>query len=158
MSHTITLHCKPYVKAYLENKYAVNGIVKLPRRSMLLDVFKNTLEKTYHPSSNYNKKEYPCTIEIQIRVNDLSQHGISIKPAQQTHFNKIIEAKIKQELFIIYTMLRFQGQKPMVALATAQKQLGFEESVFSVESINIAIYRQKKDMYKITNFHPILNL
>lgn len=155
---TITLHCKSYVKAYLENNYAKNGIVRLPRRSMLVDLFKNTLEKKYHPSSDYNKKEYPKQVEISIRINDLSQHGNSIKPSQQTHFNKIIEAKIKQELFVIYTMLRFQGHKPKQALLLTQKQLNFDEQTFSSENLSMVIYRLKNDMYSTTNFENILNL
>ena len=155
---TVTLHCKKYVKAYLENKYAKDGVVKLDRRTLLHDLFLNAVGKKYHPTSDFNKKLYDAEVEISIRHNDLSQHGVSLKPSNQHHFNKIIEEKIKNEMFITITCCRFQGMPPGQAYYHTQRAFGFTDETFPLDSFKTVFYRMKEELHRITGVESILKL
>jgi hypothetical protein len=155
---TVSVHVKPYVKAYLLRNYAKDGIVRFERKTKLHQSFLNVLNKHYHPTSEYNKKTYPEKVEVAIRYNDLFQHGISLSISQQHHFNGIIEEKIKNQMFILISACRFQGMLRKEAVYYVQKMMGFNETTYPADSINMAYDRQKKELFNITKFNSVLKL
>lgn len=146
------MYCKEYVAHYLRRVYPYHKFeefVQFPPSSIVRHTFLNTLEKKFHPSSDYNVKVFPAKVQIVIRVNDLSQYGVSVKPALHYHINSVFEEKIKNELFFIITKMRDEvnGLSLRDAILAYQKMYNFKEETFSYEAIAQSYQRCKPKIF-----------
>lgn len=149
MKPTVTLHCKPYTAHYLKLKYGAGGsIIDLPKKSNLKKLFLSVLTKNFHPSAEFNKEVYSSCVDIKIRVNDLSQHGICLSPGFQHFINGIFEEKIKNELGFYIHAQRQMGLKWKEAIYAYQYSHQFTEEVFSYSAIERSYERYLEDAKK----------
>jgi hypothetical protein len=123
--------------------------IKLRRRSPWHHTLLACLGKKFHPSGDYDLKQYPCSIEIQLHGHDLTHHGKVIQPQVHRHLNNVIEEEIKNALFLYIHAHYLKGMSIAKATMVFQAQLGYTEDIFSRDAISKAYFRRKTELENI---------
>lgn len=123
--------------------------LKLPRSSSFKKVFLACLEKKFHDSREYDLEKYPAAVEIKMHINDTVQFGVGIQLQFQYLINRLVEADIKNEMFVYIHAHVTKGVVVDKAVLLYQVENGFKEEEFSQDAIRRAYYRRLEFYNKI---------
>ena len=139
---TVQIHCKPYVKRFLEINFG--DPVILSSNPHLHRFFRNCLKK---PSKRYeNRYQAPPSIhsecvEIKIQEDDFYRYGWCLSKTDQVKFGKEIEGLAKVLMRnMVGLQLALKGQIN-ISIHHFQNHFEFPEDIWSYETI-------KKDFYR----------
>lgn len=144
MSVTVTLPVKPLTKIWLVKNFG--NPVRFPRRSNAREIFLSCLEKKFHPKRDYDQESFSETIEVVINCNDVSEHGISLRPAVQYFINRHFENQINNQILIFVFSKRQLGKTIASAVEEYQRAMNFTEEILSKQAILDRYKRKVKEL------------
>lgn len=134
----ITLHCRPYIKHWLEMKYG--NPVKIPAKTNFSQRLKCCLMKQFHPSRDYGKKIFPETVEMTI-TGDPIELGHTIPPTLTNFVNSVIREDIEMEIYHFVNGAKRNGHSQNEAFLLYQTKYAFTEDTFSIDAIRQIYFR-----------------
>lgn len=147
MNPTVTFYCKRYTAYWLTHLFG--SPVRFPHKSMAKRIFLTSLEKKYHPSREYDLRQYPEAVEVAMNINDHTIHGQSISLQFQHHINRTFEDDIKLHMHSFVFAHVKKGMSIPKAIRLFRAEFGFTESVWSDEAIRSAYFRREADLENI---------
>ena len=146
--YCVTLPCKPYVRRFMELNYGFPS--KITDR-ILYDDLRSKLEKksTRYDSRYKDFKKYSDTIQIHINSDDFYRSGWELTHTNTVSFNRTMECRAKIFLYTIVGTRVSMGMNMSDAIEYFMKKFGFDEKVWSKESIyrdcvrNLAVERNE---------------
>ncbi len=130
---TIKIHCKRYVKAYLEIMCGTPADLRnLPD---LLQDLRNCLVKKPGHRENVDVARWPDTVTVIIPPDYFYRHGWEMNRENELDFNRKVEKKVKYTMRQFIALNRALGLPTSTCVREFQEKFGFYEPIWSFESI-----------------------
>lgn len=142
MSTTVTLHCKPFVKKWIEKQYG--SPVQFPRKSNIKHTVSICLGKTFHPSTYYNKQTFTTHIEIKVSQHDVTQHGSFISPNLQHFMHRHLENMVNMDIYMHVRSYIENGRSLSEAYKAYSLLYAFDDAELSITAIENRYERMLK--------------
>ena len=131
---TLKIPCKRYVKAYLENH--CGAPVNLQHLPELMEEFRRGLSKTpCHKESRKTRIGYEEEVSIIIPENFFYRYGWEMEDDNIRDFNRLLEAQVKYLMRQYVSLNHSMGIPVASCIRSFQSKFGFEEPIWSFESI-----------------------
>ncbi len=143
MSFSVSIHVKPYVKKYLENRFG--DPVDLSGDKHINKYFLNLLDKNSYRFDKrifvFGKNAYKEEVTILISEDAFERFGFDLSKTSIIDFNNFIEEYIKTQSRLFVGVCSGLGVKVAVAIRNFQNIFQFEEDDFAFETIKKDIQR-----------------
>lgn len=143
----VTLHCKPYVRAYLVRFFDRPDIdwaelIDIRSDKVFYDMF---LRMLHHPNRRRDKilkgTAYTAEVRLEITYDDFRRYGWMLSPTDECQLNNLLEERVKQMLYAYVTGMRAIGMSTTDAIRGFQKRMGLHDSDWEMDSIRKDLQR-----------------
>jgi hypothetical protein len=142
---TIEIHCKKYVKAYLEMNCGIPADLRhMP--DLLQELRSGLMNKPRH-RERAEVMKWTDTVKVIIPPDYFYRHGWEMNKENELDFNKVVEQKIKFNMRQYVALNHALGFPVAVCIREFQEQFGFYEHIWSYESIKKDFYRNGKTVH-----------